>query len=299
MSSHPRPSVALLITDLDNTLWDWFEAWHASFAPMLARLSERSGIPQEHLEIEIRAIHQKMRTSEYSLLLAELPSLRRLHGEGVDLLREYDDVLHVLNSARKRNTRLYPTVLETLRRVRSSGVPIVAYTESIAFWTEWRIKHVGLDGVLDVLYSSPDHDWPAGVSAADVRTKPAEEYGLKDTDHRHVRGSITKPDDAVLKDILENQKVRPDQAVYVGDSLTKDVLMAQRAGVLDVHARYGVSDGRAEYGLLRRVSHWPDDAIAREKAVAEGLDVVVPTYTIDAFDELLQLFNFQGRSDLM
>ncbi|MDA2810664.1 hypothetical protein O4J56_08460 [Nocardiopsis sp. RSe5-2] len=45
---------------------------------------------------------------------------------------------------------------EALGEVRRRGVPVVAYTESIAYWTEWRMRETGLDGMVDILYSSPD-----------------------------------------------------------------------------------------------------------------------------------------------
>lgn len=291
--AHPR--IALLITDLDNTLWDWFHAWHASFSAMINRLSQLSGLPPEVLEPEIRRIHQLRGTTEYSLLLNELTSLRELHPEPADLMEIYDDALHALSSARKKSTRLYPGVKDTLIAIRGQGVPIIGYTESIAYWTEWRIRTLGLDGVLDDLYSSPDHDTPAGTEIAELRKLPPEEYGLKSTRHLHVRHGIEKPNPHVLQSILADRKQHATTTLYVGDSLMRDVAMAQQVGVVDVHARYGVVQHRPEYELLRRVSYWPDAQVSKErKVVSDG--GVTPTYVIDVFSELLQLFDFDGGS---
>jgi len=77
-----RPRVTVLVTDLDNTLWDWFHAWHASFAAMLLRLSDMTGLAPSVLEGEIRRVHQLRGTTEYSLLLTELPSLRAMQPAG-------------------------------------------------------------------------------------------------------------------------------------------------------------------------------------------------------------------------
>jgi phosphoglycolate phosphatase len=66
--------------------------------------------------------------------------------------------------------------------------------------------------------------------------------------------------------------------------------MAQSAGVLDVHARYGEAQRLAEYDLLRRVTHWPDRAVAKERVLMSS-DEIQPTVTLTArFDEILPLF---------
>ncbi|MEV0683400.1 HAD family hydrolase [Nocardia sp. NPDC050378] len=287
-----RPQVALLVTDLDNTLWDWFDTWYTSFSAMLHRLEEMSGIAQSQLEKEIRTVHQRRGTAEYSALLLELPSLRRLHPDE-DLLQVYDSAIHVLNSERLRTTRLYPGVKETIEELSRRNVPVVAYTESVAYWSEWRIKKTGLDGLISTLYTAPDHDLPQGLTVDDLRRLPAEEYGLNATDHLHVPKGVLKPDVSILRKIITDRGLQPDQVVYVGDSLMKDVAMAQRAGAHDVHAQYGVVQHRAEYELLRRVSHWTDADVERERAIAAG-DDIQPNYTLaKGFSELLVRFDFR------
>ncbi|MDE1675285.1 HAD hydrolase-like protein [Nocardia gipuzkoensis] len=292
MRQSDKPQVALLVTDLDNTLWDWFETWHVSFSAMLRRLEEMSGIPQPQLEVEIKAVHQRRGTSEYSALLTELPSLQKLHPNG-DLLQIYDSAIHVLNSERVRTTRLYPGVRETVEELRQRNVPVVAYTESVAYWSEWRIKKTGLDGLISTLYTAPDHDLPLGLTVNDLRKLPAEEYGLRATDHRHVPKGVFKPDTSILSKIITDRGLSPDQVVYVGDSLMKDVVMAQRTGAYDVHAQYGAAQHRPEYELLRRVSHWTEEDVERERTISAGGDIN-PNYTLQReFSELLLHFDFR------
>lgn len=280
---------SLLITDLDNTLWDWFEVWYESFSSLLDGLVQVSGVPVETLEREIRAVHQARGTSEYSFLLGEVPSLVA-KANGVDMEKVYGDALHAQRSARIRHTRLYPTVMDTLNTLRSQGVTIIAYTESVAFWTEWRIRRTGLDGVIDHLYSAPDHDLPVGVTLDDVRTLPPDEYGLKETIHEHVPPGAIKPNVKILRSILEDFGRDPEQAVYVGDSLMKDIAMAQDAGVLDAHARYGEAQLRDEYSLLQRVSHWPDHHVNKEQELSVSAEIA-PTVVLSRFDEVLPLFS--------
>jgi len=293
MTTEPggRPRVTLLVTDLDNTLWDWVDAWSKSFETLLERLTVATGLTREVLEPEIKAVHEQRRTAEYSWLLEELPSLQRLHPAGADLMEQYDDVMHAFYKERKQATRLYDGVLATLTELHGRGVPVLAYTESLAYWTERRIQELQLDGLIDVLYSAPDHDKPAGLDLAKKRKRANGEYGLRDTEHRHVPLGTLKPDPHVLTTILADRDQPASETVYVGDSLMKDVSMAQEVGVLDVFARYGQPKEGPEYELLRRVTWWSDADVARERAMWQG-PTVTPTYTIDNFSELLDLFDF-------
>lgn len=255
---------------------------------MLDRLSEMSGVPQAVLEAEIRAVHQLRSTSEYSNLLNELPSLIARSGTSTPL-EVYDDAVHVLHKTRKSATALYPRVKQTLEEIRASGVIVAAYTESVAYWTEWRIKHTELDGTIQYLYSAPDHDLPSGTTVEQLRRRPSDEYGLKMTTHRHVPRGEVKPNPDILASILRDLDCAHRDAVYVGDSLLKDVQMAQQAGVLDVHALYGEAQHKPEYELLRRVSHWPDDVVSREKELISNA-VIQPTITLGkGFHEILPL----------
>ncbi|MCA4722167.1 HAD family hydrolase [Mycolicibacterium fortuitum] len=290
-TSH-RAGLRVLITDLDNTLWDWFRAWYVSFNAMLERLTELSGVPREILEAEIRVVHQLRGTSEYSNLLNELPSLQARSGDRMPL-DAFDEAVHVLHSRRRSATALYPGVRETLIQLKRQGVTIAAYTESIAYWTQWRIKHTRLDGVIDVLYSAPDHDLPDGMTFDDLRRpdlRTADDYQLGGTVHRYIPKQEVKPNPEVLKAILSDLEFSPDEALYVGDSLMKDIAMAQQAHVLDAHAKYGEAQHVKEYELLRRVSHWPDAAVTREKELIDVPDVVPTVVLEETFSEILHQY---------
>ena len=78
--------------------------------------------------------------------------------------------------------------------------------------------------------------------------------------------------DQCLLDIISEIGVARDDAVYLGDSLFKDVAMAQSAGVDDVLAKYGESHTRSEYDLLRAVTHWTSEQVQTVK-VAVSSDV--------------------------
>jgi phosphoglycolate phosphatase len=293
MAAAARSFATVLVTDMDNTLFDWLGMWQAAFGAMLEHLMADSGVPRATLEAEFFAIHQRHGTTEYAFAIQELPSLRARHApDAEDLPGRYAAAIDAYRVMRRRTLALYPGVRETLRAVRAAGALVIAYTESRAYYADYRVRTLELDGALDYLYSLPDHALPEGVTASQIRRYPPEHYRLRSTVARHTREGTWKPDASVLRDILSDVGAEPAAAVYVGDSLIKDVTMAQAAGVLDVFARYGDVRSRPGYDLLRRVTHWSPALLARSEGIREA--DVRPTHVLgDGFAELLDHVEFR------
>ncbi len=293
MAAAARSFATVLVTDMDNTLFDWLGMWQAAFGAMLEHLMADSGVPRATLEAEFFAIHQRHGTTEYAFAIQELPSLRARHApDAEDLPGRYAAAIDAYRVMRRRTLALYPGVRETLRAVRAAGALVIAYTESRAYYADYRVRTLELDGALDYLYSPPDHALPEGVTASQIRRYPPEHYRLRSTVARHTREGTWKPDASVLRDILSDVGAEPAAAVYVGDSLIKDVTMAQAAGVLDVFARYGDVRSRPGYDLQRRVTHWSPAMLARSEGIREA--DVRPTHVLgDGFAELLDHVEFR------
>jgi FMN phosphatase YigB (HAD superfamily) len=291
---HKR-DVSVVITDLDNTLYDWVEMWYQAFSAMLAKVVEEvapKGITRDRLISGIRAVHQRHGTSEYAFLLEELPCLRDALGRK-DVLHRFDDAIHRYRKARKEHLKLYPCVLQTLQTLKDKGVLVIAYTESMAFYTNYRLRNLQLDGLIDYLYSPEDHDLPSGMNPDQIRKYPSEHYQLKYTEHRHTPKGELKPNPDILKSILCDVEVNNEACIYIGDSLMKDIAMAKDAGVVDVYAEYGRAQHRSEYELLREVSHWTDEDVARERQLQQRH--VNPTHVLEAsFSQILAIFGFQS-----
>jgi FMN phosphatase YigB (HAD superfamily) len=279
-----------LITDLDNTLFDWVDLWYHCFSAMLSRIVEISGVSEEQLKREIRAVHQKHGTSEYSLLIEELPSIQERFA-GQRLTEVFAPAIESYRTERRKRLKLYPGVAETLLAVKGRGARIIGYTESMAFYSNYRLRRLGLDGVLEYVFCPEDHVLPEGLSAEELRKYPASHYQLRYTIQHYTPRGSKKPDATVLKAILADLNVPEEECIYVGDSLFKDVAMAQDAGVEDVWARYGQAQSRPEYDLLREVTHWSDADVQRERLV-RGRDVN-PRHTLtNSFAELVTQFEF-------
>ena len=264
--SAPLKSKTALITDLDNTIFDWVEVWITCFTTMLDGVLEMSGVPREVLIPEIKAVHQKHGTSEYSFLLEELPSLSPfLNGRRV--AEVFAGPIEAFRAARSEKLRLYPTVGETLATIKAIGTQIIGYTESMAFYSNYRVRCLGLDGVFDHLFCPQDHVLPKHLNPEDHKKYPAHRYELQHTKQHYTPEGSRKPDPPVLLSIVKQLGLSRDQCVYVGDSLTKDVVMAVDCKIDDVWAEYGVAHERPGYELLREVTHWTAEDVEREKNI--------------------------------
>ncbi|MCK1392811.1 HAD family hydrolase [Bradyrhizobium sp. 1] len=279
-----------LITDLDNTLFDWVDLWFACFSSMLDSIVDISGIAKDVLVPEIAAVHQKHGTSEYSFLIEEIPSLRPIL-RGRKATEVFAPAIEIFRRKRRDHLVLFPTVAETLLKIKGKGTRIIGYTESMAFYSNYRIRRLGLDGVLNYVFCPEDHRLPEGLSESDLRNYPASHYELKYSKQEFTPRGSKKPDTAVLDAIIADLNLNKRDCVYIGDNLFKDVAMALDCGVEDVWAKYGQAHKRPEYQLLIDVTHWSPDEVQREQTIKQR--DVNPTHVLDkSFAQLTEMFEF-------
>lgn len=287
-----RKPIDTLILDLDNTLFDWFAVWYASFSPIYESIIQVTGRPAGEIDADIRRVHQARRTSEYTFLLEEIDALKSVRDTG-DVRQRFADAIEQARIGRDQNLRLYQTVFRSLWDIKKRGTKIVAYTESMAFYSSYRLKRFGLDGVIDVLFSPEDHDTPAGASVDKMRRLPDDFYELQITEMRHTPPGELKPNPRVLLDIIKAVGSTAERCAYVGDSLFKDVAMARDVGVFDIHAKYGESQKRPEYSLLQKISHWTDADVERERQITLRGHNFEPSATLkEAFAEIFIYCDF-------
>jgi len=291
-----RKIVDTLIVDLDNTIFDWFAVWYASFEPIYKEIIRVTGQPVDKIEADIRDIHHARRTSEYTFLIEEVEVLKDLRKAG-DIRACFQDAIDAARRGRDQTLKLYPSVIRCLWDVKKKGTQIVAYTESMGFYSAYRLKRFGLDGVIDVLFSPEDHDVPTGVSVDKLRRLPDEFYELQVTEIRHTPPGELKPNPRVLLDIIQAVGAKASRCAYVGDSLFKDVAMARDVDVFDIHAKYGESQRRPEYSLLQRVSHWTEADVQREREIiAKGHNFEPSAILKETFAEIFIYCDFRAFS---
>jgi phosphoglycolate phosphatase len=281
----------LLITDLDNTLYDWVTFFARSFSAMVDALVEDLGFDRDELLDQFHAVHQRLGNSEQPFAVLELPCIRERFGllDRLALKAKLEVPLRAFNSERKRTLALYDSVAETLAALQESGVVIVGHTESIKANAYYRLARLGIVDRFHRLYvldsGYPGHPDPGRAT----ELRPPEGFV-----HNLPQGS-RKPNPGVLLEICAQEGFAPEDVWYVGDSLSRDISMAKAAGVTAVWARYGTTFDPRHWDILVRVSHWSEEDIRREAELKRRHGMVQPDFTIDSFDELLQILEIKHK----
>lgn len=299
------PVVArVMITDLDNTLWDWHEiyvrAYMKMFEALVLYVKEKGlKLDQDLLFKQIRQVHLEHLDSEYPLSILHTQIIKDLFQENeleqlkklckAPFLKAFEEAHHAgLESS------LYGNIHETLLKIKKSGVKIVAYTDAKIYAVLRRLGHYKLFDVFDMIICRKLHDHLQGPAERYYRTMMHNAGGHNYLDEKilQIDGSFCKPRPETLGYIIEElqkkytslKNLHPRDIVYIGDSLRRDILMVNTYNkqkshhtpndrMTAIYAEYGVveySNHTEMYEFLRKISFWDpkdeEDELAQRKA---------------------------------
>ncbi len=284
------PLRRMLITDLDNTLYDWVGFFATAFAAMVDELQVLLGIGREDLLGEFKEVHQRVGDSEQPFAVLMLPVVRARFGArpAAEIIAELAPALHAFNAARNEHLRLYPGVGEALAELDRRGTVIVGHTEAMSANAWHRLVKLDVAHHFSRLYClESDYQGHPIAGRQEQLAPPADVL-------RTVPRSERKPNPELLRDICAAEGVSASDALYVGDSISRDVKMAHDAGVTSAWAEYGRHHEGWQWDLLVSISHWTDEDVRREEALRDQSGDVRPDHVLARYDELLPLFDPAG-----
>lgn len=265
----------VLITDLDDTLYNWTEFFISSFYAMVKKLSETIQVDEDTLLSEYRSLNQKYGNVEHPYVTLDLPSVKKYYANlnKEEIRKSLDEVFHTFNSTRLKTLKLYDGVRETLLDMFNRGIVIIGYTESPEENGYYRLKKLGIDKLFTELY----------VLDSDFICNAKTEVTIK---IHKISKLNKKPNPSLLRTICEEHQFVNSEVAYIGDSLTKDVYMAKCAGITSIWAKYGIPTDPTYYQRLVKISHWTNSDFIREKELKEKCKGITPDYTIMNFNEI-------------
>lgn len=274
----------ILITDLDNTIYNFMDYFAPSFRGMLHALSSKLGIGEDTLTLEFREIFKKYNSIEYPFSVQELPSV---------ISREEEEIKEIIKVARGAYRRVrskrfepYPNVKETLDYLKKSGVIIIAVSNAPYFQALMRLKSLRIDqyylGIVSWEgYPIPEDEFTREfvdvINKAKYKTKIEKIWKLpKDK---------LKPNLEGYKMILDYFQVQANNLYIVGDSISKDVNPAIELGANGIWARYGTEIKEKSLNTVLSITNWSSKKV---KNIYEDKSKE-PDLIIDDFYQLTEI----------
>lgn len=281
----------LIITDVDGTLASFWDYFVPAIRDFLREISVKLNTPVSELAEDIGRIIDRRGTHEYPWLLEETSFAWKHFARRPEQFR--DDFVKpfwaALDSNRSKYLRPFPQVLHTLASLKAQGVKIVALSDAPEYMARVRNQQI-FDGLLDAVYAletveptSGDIWQPISLEHGRERVKElrASTEKLK-SKFEILPFSYEKPNPAGVDRVLADFDVYPQETVFVGDSLSKDGLVAARRGIRFVWAHYG-NHLPAEYEELVNYSLKPEG----EEIVKRPVPMSLVTAVAARYDELL------------
>jgi phosphoglycolate phosphatase len=285
------PRTKLVITDVDGTLASFWDYFVPAMRDFLREISLRLDMPLLELANDIGHIIDRRGTHEYPWLLEETSFAWKHFSDRPDEF--VTDVVKPfwenLDRNRIKYLRPFPHVIETLERLKQQGIKIVALSDAPEYMARTRNKQI-FDGLLDAVYAletvepkKSDIFQPItldyGRSRVATMRAAASDISAK---FRILPRQFEKPSPHGLDQILDDFGVYPQETIFVGDSLTKDGVVAASRGIRFVWAHYG-THLPAEYEELVHFSLKPE----REDRILEPLPTSLVAAVAARYDELL------------
>lgn len=234
--------IKLVVTDMDGTLYSWVDYIVPAVEALVASVCLTTGYPKLRVVQALKEVYGRYESNEYPYALQESALYRDFADFGSFDHLVIQPAKDAFSNARKRYLRPFPHVVETLRTLEARGIPVVALTDAPRNPAVARVKQMGLEPLLEGLYTMPGFVFPKGPDGKALVNPRIEEREA--SGHYQLKLPVTeltheKPDPKGLLRICEDFRVDPSQVLVIGDSKHKDVAVARQVGARALWAEYG------------------------------------------------------------
>lgn len=277
----------LLITDVDNTLYDfgaYFEAGLRGLVPVAATALGRS---ESYVLEALKKVFTLRKSIEYPFPLADFPEVRNMAPD------ERREVLQISSAAfwAEASAALtpYPGVLAALRHLRNDGVEVVAFTDAPFHEAARRLRALALDRYLSGFVATqwfrrPQHGTPV-LRITDIPGFVRVRRSLSVV--RRLEHTERKPNPQTYAEIMRAFELTPENVTVIGDSPSRDLAPAAGLGMQAIWARYGRRNPASEVLLQQVVPFRLPEIIVAQDADAS------PYPAVDSFDGILDYLHTQ------
>lgn len=264
----------LVITDVDGTLSSFWDYFVPAIRDFLRDASQQASLSIDELALDIGHVIERRGTHEYPWLLEETSfAWKHFQDDSEKFLECFvKPFWEALDNNRRKYLRPFPGVLDTLAELRRQGIPVVALSDAPDYMARARNKQL-FDGLLDAVYAletcEPQDDdmyQPISLDYGRKRVSALRDATADIKSRFHVlTQTCEKPCPTGLDQILKDFDVFPQEALFIGDSLGKDGMVAASRGIRFLWAHYG-HHVPAEYDEIVHYKLKPrkDDAVSKQ-----------------------------------
>lgn len=263
-----------IILDLDNTLYNWIDAFTPSFKAQVFYLSSHTGISESALLNSFKAVFKDFGSVEIPDAVYKLDVWKEKNFDSSIIKKIQDNSLNIFLEKWQENLHLFPEVKETLNLIRERGIMIFGLSDAFSYWSNFRLKTLNIMNIFDYVFATNNDKI---LSSSIVRQEIIARKIVQ------IASDINKPNTTILDRISKDYGIDKRNIFMIGDSLEKDIMTAQLAGVVDIWAQYGTIHGRENGYYLGRVTPWKK---------SKDKKVVKPSFTITNFAQILEIIQF-------
>lgn len=247
----------MLITDIDNTLYDFVDVYGRAFRAMVHVLSKEAAVPEKDVYEQLRRLFMEAGTLEFQNLVVNLPLSQHMCGEKKARLRDYARV--AFDKTKRKHLRLYPGMLDVLSSVKNGGVKIVGVTNAPFHFAARRLGDLRVSDLMTGLLA-----W-RGASLSRTHFLYDEDFVRKqETTFSAAKRRLE------LAEVFSKEHSKPAPYAFdlvrrhfgdvryfaLGDSLAKDLAPAKNFGMTTIWAKYGGDVDPTNLETILQITPW-------------------------------------------
>ena len=271
----------VLITDLDNTLYNWMDYFAPSFRGMLHALSRQMHIDEETLYAQFRKVFARTGSVEYAYSIQELDACKNLTDAEVQKVVELGR--GAFRRVRQKNLVPYDGVPETLQWASENGVEIIGISNAPLFHVMRRLTNLHIDKYFLGLAAWEGNLMPENKFFTEIdekvrtnayRSRVRKSWGFSNAE--------LKPSKTGYMKVITDLGVDVKKVYVIGDSVAKDIEPAMELGAVGIWAKYGLAFQKKNYETVLKITPWTD----KHQEQAYKRKTREPDHTVNSFQEL-------------
>lgn len=263
-----------MILDLDNTVYNWTDAFVESLHMQALYLSEKMNRKESTLLKYFKNIFKLYGTVEVPYAVEKLEIWDKLKMDCQVRRNVEIQSQNIFFQTFKNSLQLYPDVEETLRWAKENDIYIIGLSDSFSYWIQLRLEWLHLWQYFDVVYAQNNEA---------IRECIKLEEKIESEKIIEIESTELKPNTVIVNKIINTYNLNCSDVYMIGDSYSKDVFTAQESCVCDVWAKYGTKYKKGNGRYLGSVTPWTKE---EREARIQIKKTLTPTFTIMEFKEL-------------